>query len=99
MTCCCGQEEDARELVDAMVEHSALESLVQRLSSFNESVDEEATAVTNTLSIFENMIELTPGVRCTSACCCCKMHSTRTSMHHFYLQLSHFAYGCGLGCR
>ncbi|BDA41413.1 beta-catenin-like protein 1 [Coccomyxa sp. Obi] len=55
-------EEDARELVDAMVENSALESLVQRLSSFNESVDEEATAVTNTLSIFENMIELTPGV-------------------------------------
>ncbi len=46
-----------------MVENSALESLVQRLSSFNESVDEEATAVTNTLSIFENMIELTSGVR------------------------------------
>lgn len=62
-----GQEEDARELVDAMVENSTLESLVQRLSSFNESVDEEATAVTNTLSIFENMIELTPRVRCLRA--------------------------------
>ena len=46
-----------------MVENSALESLVQRLSSFNEAVDEEAVAVTNTLSIFENMVELSPGVR------------------------------------
>ncbi|EIE25166.1 DUF1716-domain-containing protein [Coccomyxa subellipsoidea C-169] len=55
-------EEDAKELVDAMVENSALESLVQRLSSFNEAVDEEAVAVTNTLSIFENMVELSPAV-------------------------------------
>lgn len=45
-----------------MVENSALESLVQRLSSFNETVDEEAVAVTNTLSIFENMVELAPEV-------------------------------------
>lgn len=46
-----------------MVEHSALESLVQRLSSFNESIDEEAEAVANTLAIFENMVELSPLVR------------------------------------
>ncbi len=64
-----GQEEDAKELVDAMVENSALESLVQRLSSFNEAVDEEAVAVTNTLSIFENMVELSPAVRSHLSAC------------------------------
>lgn len=52
-----------------MVAHSALESIVQRLTSFNESVDEEAVAVANALSIFENMVELSstvppPAKRC-----------------------------------
>ena len=46
----------------AMVEASALESLVQRLASFNEANDDEAEAVANTLSIFENMVELSPQV-------------------------------------
>ena len=54
------QEEEARELVAAMVEHSALESLVQRLGSLNESNDDEAEAVSNTLAIFENIVELSP---------------------------------------
>jgi hypothetical protein len=45
-----------------MIEHSALESLVQRLFSFNESVDEEAVAVANTLATFENMVELSSEV-------------------------------------
>ena len=56
------QEEEARELVAAMVEHSALESLVQRLGSFNESNDDEAEAVSNTLAIFENIVELSQQV-------------------------------------
>ena len=56
------QEEEARELVAAMVEQSALESLVQRLGSFNESNDDEAEAVTNTLAIFENVVELSTNV-------------------------------------
>ena len=56
------QEEEARELVAAMVENSALESLVQRLGSFNESNDDEAEAVTNTLAIFENVVELSTNV-------------------------------------
>ena len=56
------QEEEARELVAAMVENSALESLVQRLGSFNESNDDEAEAVTNTLAIFENIVELSINV-------------------------------------
>ena len=56
------QEEEARELVAAMVENSALESLVLRLGSFNESNDDEAEAVTNTLAIFENIVELSTNV-------------------------------------
>ena len=47
----------------AMVEHSALESLVQRLGSLNEANDDEAEAVSNTLAIFENIVELSPQVR------------------------------------
>ena len=49
-------------MVAAMVENSALESLVQRLGSFNESNDDEAEAVTNTLAIFENVVELSTNV-------------------------------------
>lgn len=55
-----------------MVENSALESLVQRLASFNESNDDEAEAVTNTLAIFENIVELSPNV-CPS-CQSCSHH-------------------------
>ena len=47
----------------AMVDNHALESLVQRLGSFNEANDDEAEAVTNTLAIFENIVELSPHVR------------------------------------
>ena len=47
----------------AMVEASALESLAQRLISFNEANDDEAEAVANTLAVFENMVELSPQVR------------------------------------
>lgn len=69
----------------AMVEHSALESLVQRLGSLNESNDDEAEAVSNTLAIFENIVELAPQVcpSCRTSLCrwgtwsggCCQLTS------------------------
>jgi len=48
--------------VEALLENNVLELLVQRLGSFDESVDEEATGVFNTLSIFENLVEVKPEV-------------------------------------
>jgi hypothetical protein len=56
------QEEEAQLLVEAMLEHNALELLVQRLTSLNEAQPDEATAVFNALSTFENMAELKPEV-------------------------------------
>lgn len=53
----------------AMIENSALESLAQRLGSFNEGNDDEAEAVTNTLAIFENIVELSPHVSSASMPC------------------------------
>eukprot|EP00249_Psilotum_nudum_P019647 c27357_g1_i1 orf=282-1895(-) len=55
-------EEYALVLVDALVENNALELLVQNLSRLEESEPDEATAVFNTLSILENMIEVKPAV-------------------------------------
>ena len=52
-----------------MVEASALESLVQRLTGFNEANDDEAEAVANTLATFENMVELSPQVRTRAGRC------------------------------
>jgi len=57
-----GQEEEARELVAAMVEANGLESLVLRLGNLDEGVAEEDAAVYNALSTLENMIELQPSV-------------------------------------
>ncbi len=45
-----------------MLENNALELLVHRLGTLNEKVDEEATAVFNVLSIFENLVEIKPEV-------------------------------------
>lgn len=56
------QEEEARELVAAMVEANGLESLVLRLGNLDEGVAEEDAAVYNALSTLENMIELLPSV-------------------------------------
>ncbi len=50
--------EEARALVDCLVEHNGLELLVQRLLSLNESVEEEARAVHNCLAVFENVVEV-----------------------------------------
>ena len=56
------QEEEACELVAAMVEANGLESLVLRLGNLDEGVAEEDAAVLNALSTLENMIELQPSV-------------------------------------
>lgn len=51
-------------MVDCMLEHNGIELLVHRLTSLSESAsDDEGKAVFNTLSIFENMIEVKPEVR------------------------------------
>ena len=69
------QEEEARELVGAMVEANGLESLVLRLGNLDEGVAEEDAAVQNALSTLENMIELQPSVpppahhQCAAPCC------------------------------
>eukprot|EP00873_Tetraselmis_striata_P034402 jgi/Tetstr1/454666/TSEL_041556.t1 len=55
-------EEEAEALVDALLENNAMELLVQRLVAFDESVDEEAAAVFNALSIVENLVEVRPPV-------------------------------------
>ncbi|KAL4421715.1 hypothetical protein ABPG77_002331 [Micractinium sp. CCAP 211/92] len=55
-------EEEARVLVDALLEHDALPLLVHRLSAFDEKVPAEAAAVYNILAILENMAEVKPEV-------------------------------------
>jgi len=51
-------------LVDSMIEHNGVELLVHRLISLTEAAsDDEGKAVFNTLSIFENMVEVKPEVR------------------------------------
>ena len=51
-------------LVDSMIEHNGIELLVHRLVSLTEAAsDDEGKAVFNTLSIFENMVEVKPEVR------------------------------------
>ena len=50
-------------LVDSMIEHNGIELLVHRLVSLTEAAsDDEGKAVFNTLSIFENMVEVKPEV-------------------------------------
>ena len=47
-----------------MIEHNGIELLVYRLTSLTEAAsDEEGKAVFNTLSIFENMVEVKPEVQ------------------------------------
>lgn len=49
-------------MVECLLENNILELLVQRLVSFDESNEEEATGVFNTLSIIENLAEVKPEV-------------------------------------
>ncbi|WOK94807.1 beta-catenin-like protein 1 [Canna indica] len=55
-------EEPARALVDAFLENNALELLVQNLARLSEADPDEATAIYNTLSTIENLIEVKPAV-------------------------------------
>lgn len=55
-------EDSAAILVDALIENNALELLVQNLSRMEENEPDEASAVFNTLSVLENMVEVRPAV-------------------------------------
>ncbi|OWM64354.1 hypothetical protein CDL15_Pgr020320 [Punica granatum] len=55
-------DEPARALVDALVENSVLELLVQNLQRLSESDSDEMAAVYNTLATIENLIEVKPTV-------------------------------------
>lgn len=57
------QEEDAKALVAAIVAANGLELLVQRMAQFNEKLQDDATAVFNTLAIIENLVEVDPQVQ------------------------------------
>ena len=66
--------------MDSMIEHNGIELLVHRLTSLAESSDDEGKAVFNTLSIFENMVEVKPEVRASPLAAdtlqtCCKVAS------------------------
>ncbi|KAK2386455.1 beta-catenin protein [Trifolium repens] len=55
-------DEPARVLVDALVDNSVLELLVQNLHRLSESDPDENAAIYNTLATIENLIEVKPGV-------------------------------------
>ncbi|KAI3462246.1 hypothetical protein Pfo_018909 [Paulownia fortunei] len=55
-------DESAQVLVDALVENSAVELLVQNLARLNDSDADESAAIYNTLSTIENLIEVKPSV-------------------------------------
>lgn len=52
------QDEEAEQLVTAMLDANALELLVQRMGSFNDRQDDDATAVFSALNIIENLVEV-----------------------------------------
>ncbi|KAG2395080.1 hypothetical protein LR48_Vigan09g144700 [Vigna angularis] len=55
-------DDSARVLVDALVDNSALELLVQNLHRLNDSDSDENAAVYGTLATVENLIEVKPAV-------------------------------------
>ncbi|XP_027931375.1 beta-catenin-like protein 1 isoform X1 [Vigna unguiculata] len=55
-------DDSARVLVDALVDNSALELLVQNLHRLNDSDPDENVAVYGTLATVENLIEVKPAV-------------------------------------
>lgn len=48
--------------MSALVEHNALELVVQRLGQLDESSDEEARGIFNMLALLENMVDVMPEV-------------------------------------
>ena len=61
--------EEARALVAALLEHSALELLVQALGRFDEANEDEAAGVNKALSTIENLAEVGGG--CAWGCVLC----------------------------
>ncbi|XP_023020796.1 beta-catenin-like protein 1 [Leptinotarsa decemlineata] len=55
-------EEGADTLIEALLEHQVIALLVQNLDRLDESVKEEADGVHNTLSIIENLTELSSDI-------------------------------------
>lgn len=55
-------EEGAEALIEALLEHQVIALLVQNLDRLDESVKEEADGVHNTLSIIENLTELSADI-------------------------------------
>ena len=55
-----GHPSEARELAESLLAAGLLEALAERLGKLDEGVSEEAVAVFNTLSVFENLLEVVP---------------------------------------
>ena len=51
---------EARSLAESLLAAGLLEALAERLGKLDEGVSEEAVAVFNTLSVFENLLEVVP---------------------------------------
>ena len=52
--------EEAAALSDALLEESMLEMLIPRLAELDEEISEEASAVNNSLSVIENLVDIRP---------------------------------------
>lgn len=50
----------AKDFIDALIQNQGFELLVQNLSRLDETSDEDAQGVHNTMGIFENFLELQP---------------------------------------
>lgn len=72
------QEEEAKALVEAIVEANGLELLVQRMVQFNEKLQDDATAIFNALNIIENLVEVDLKVLPPSAKIFCDKHAQTT---------------------
>jgi beta-catenin-like protein 1 len=60
-----GEEENASVLVDALLTGQGLELLVQNLSRLDESSEEDAQGVYNSLAVIENLVEIRPSIAVT----------------------------------
>eukprot|EP00301_Raphidiophrys_heterophryoidea_P004714 c12028_g1_i1.p1 GENE.c12028_g1_i1~~c12028_g1_i1.p1 ORF type:complete len:599 (-),score=189.94 c12028_g1_i1:167-1858(-) len=61
--------DDCLPLVDALLDHNALELLVQNINRYNEATTEESTAVHNTLAVFEAMCDAKSEAVSEALCC------------------------------
>jgi len=56
------EDETAIQLIDAFLEGQGLELIVQNLSRLDESSDEDAQGIHNTMAIIENLVEIRPSI-------------------------------------